>query len=103
MKHATPRVATVPRLMGILVLAALAMPAIGHAQTTGSGSPLGVTNSEDHYSGRTRGGGQLGGPLQGPGRNEDGPAKPVPEPGTMALASMGLVALGGVIRRHRSR
>jgi hypothetical protein len=32
----------------------------------------------------------------------DRPARPVPEPGTMALASMGLIALGAALRgRHK--
>ncbi len=31
----------------------------------------------------------------------DDPARPVPEPGTMALASMGLIALGAAIRKAR--
>jgi hypothetical protein len=29
------------------------------------------------------------------------PANPVPEPGTMVLASMGLIALGAAVRRQR--
>ena len=32
---------------------------------------------------------------------EDRPARPVPEPGTMALASMGLIALGAAARGRR--
>lgn len=31
----------------------------------------------------------------------DRPARPVPEPGTMALASMGLIALGAAVRGRR--
>jgi hypothetical protein len=32
---------------------------------------------------------------------DDQPARPVPEPGTMALASMGLIALGAAARGRR--
>jgi hypothetical protein len=50
------------------------------------------------------------GPLKGSGFTpdpvkaplcDDRPAKPVPEPGTMALASMGLIALGAAARGRR--
>lgn len=34
-------------------------------------------------------------------RGGDNPARPVPEPGTMALASMGLIALGAAARGRR--
>jgi uncharacterized protein (TIGR03382 family) len=33
----------------------------------------------------------------------DEPTRPVPEPGTMAMASMGLLALGATLRRRRGR
>lgn len=33
----------------------------------------------------------------------DEPGQPLPEPGTMAMASMGLMALGATLRRRRGR
>ncbi len=33
----------------------------------------------------------------------DGAVKPVPEPATMAMASMGLLAVGAALRKRRSR
>ncbi len=35
------------------------------------------------------------------GRDPARPTNPVPEPGTMVLASMGLIALGAAVRRQR--
>ena len=34
---------------------------------------------------------------------EGAPVKPVPEPGTMAMASMGLLAIGAALRHRRNR
>lgn len=35
------------------------------------------------------------------GHDPERPTNPVPEPGTMVLASMGLIALGAAVRRQR--
>lgn len=38
-----------------------------------------------------------------PSANSDAPTQPVPEPGTMAMASMGLLAIGAALRHKRGR
>lgn len=38
-----------------------------------------------------------------PLENGDSPSKPVPEPGTMAMASLGLLAIGAALRHKRGR
>ncbi len=41
--------------------------------------------------------------ISGDGAEDERPANPVPEPGTMTLASLGLIALGVAARRRRAR
>jgi hypothetical protein len=85
--------------LSLAVLAlALAMTTItGAGQAQSNVSPLGPAQQADNAQGRF----QHRGPRTTPG--DDTPGKPVPEPSTMALASMGLVALGGAYRRFRTR
>lgn len=93
--------------MALLTLAAapaLAYVQPGHLQSkTSSGNSGGTTDGTD--------GGSLptyprpvAQPAGDPGTSfgDDGePTKPVPEPGTMVLTSMGLIALGVAARRRR--
>ncbi len=123
------RVCSTRRLLGVLALAACtsawgAAPALadGWSAQPGSGEQdqgrvQTAFNDFDghghgHHPGNTPGGpgggggedhGPAGGGPGGPGGTPGGPVQPVPEPGTMALAGMGLVAMAGAFRKRFAR
>jgi len=91
--------------LACFVLALMAAPAFAQ----GSGPSEESVDAESHGSrggfddlrgGRGGRGGNGGG--GGGGFGGDRPVAPVPEPGTMALASMGLIALGVAARGRKS-
>ena|SRR5882672_7022217 len=99
-------------LLGISLLALLAAPA--HAYVRAGSTPQltnhraedGTSNDPTHRSGTGTGTENLPRPSNLPGGNGellggDKPTRPVPEPGTMVLASMGLIALGAATRKRR--
>ncbi len=62
-----------------------------------------VASAAMAQSGPLRGHNMTPDPVSTPITNngDNGPARPIPEPGTMALASMGLIALGAAARGRR--
>ena len=86
------------RFVGIMLLAAAATMGAAIAQAQGTVTTTGPMRGDHEATGNGHRIDHFGRPVNRPG--EDYPGKPVPEPGTMALAGMGLVTLGGAIRKR---
>lgn len=83
-----------------LLLALTMIAAFASVAMAGSHYPGGPQDqTDDQASTDTHGVGQVIEPTPAP----DMVVRPVPEPGTMALASMGLIALGAAARKRREK
>lgn len=110
-------------ILAILAIIALSAPAFAFVQTghlpadgqskvarapehnssqadLGTGSSSSVPSPGDTQVGTGGGEGDHG---EDDDDDDDPPTRPVPEPGTMALVSMGLMALGAAARKHTRR
>jgi hypothetical protein len=99
MKHPFHHLHSARAVLVATLVAALATTGIGVASAQEMDQSQTISGSDrlDYQRGHERG--KPSGPIGGR-RGGSGPVQPVPEPGTMALASMGLVALGSVIRKR---
>ncbi|MBI5168506.1 MAG: PEP-CTERM sorting domain-containing protein [Candidatus Eisenbacteria bacterium] len=82
-----------------LLLVLTMLVAFASVSMAGSRVPGGPQDQGDETSTSTQGVGQVIEPTPAP----DMVVRPVPEPGTMALASMGLIALGAAARKRREK
>ena len=76
----------------LVCVALMAAPSFAQDETSTYSSTGNTPAQEDLHRRRNIGGGA-----------DDRPVAPVPEPGTMALAAMGLIALGAATRKFRGQ
>jgi Na+(H+)/acetate symporter ActP len=91
------------RIIAALIMATLAFSRADVARADDNEAATPTGNSNYHASGDREVAPSNSWHKRPRRHGDDIPVAPVPEPGTMALASMGLVALGAVIRKARAR